>query len=83
MRHYAAMKIVGPLPTRLPTNDVRITTEPADLILYQGDKLLICNAQNTWSFTRLGRLDGVTAGRLKEAIGTDDAEVTLSLAADD
>lgn len=82
MRDYEAMEKVGPLPTSLPTNDERITTQAGDLILYQGDKLVIYYAPNTWSFTRLGRIDDVTAEELTRILGDGDTEVTLSLGTD-
>jgi hypothetical protein len=78
MRDYGNMEKVGPLPTRLPTNDEQITTEPGDLILYQGDKLVIYYAPNSWSFTRLGKIDGVTAQELRRTLGDGDVQVTLS-----
>lgn len=79
MRDYEGMEKVGPLPTTLPTNDSRITTQAGDLILYQGDKLVIYYAPNTWSFTRLGKIDDLTAPELKQILGDGDAHVTLSL----
>jgi len=77
MRDYEGMEKVGPLPTRLPTNDSQTTTQAGDLILYQGDQLVIYYAPNTWSFTRLGTIDDVTAPELKQILGDGDIDVTL------
>ena len=79
MRDYEGMEKVGPLPTTLPTNDLPITTQAGDLILYQGDKLVIYYAPNTWTFTRLGKIDDVTAPELKQILGDGDIDITLSL----
>ena len=54
MRDYAHMEKVGPLGQSLPRNDEQITTAPGDLILYQGDALVLYYALNSWNFTRLG-----------------------------
>lgn len=76
---YGGFEKVGPLGTSLPTNDERITTEPGDLILYQGDQLTLYYDVNTWSFTRLGRVEGLSAAELREILGTGDVTMVLSL----
>ena len=79
MRDYANMEKVGPLGANLPRNDEQITTEPGDLILYQGNAFVIYYAPNSWNFTRIGKIDDVTQEKLKEALGNGDVKVTLSL----
>ena len=41
MRDYGNMEKVGSFERNLPTNDERITTEPGNLILYQGNSFVI------------------------------------------
>ena len=79
MHDYGSFEKVGPLGTSLPTNDEPITTEPGDVILYQGNQITIYYAQNTWTFTRLGKVQGLTAAELQEALGDGDPTVTFSL----
>ena len=79
MRDYASMEKVGPLGTSLPRNDEQITTEPGDIILYQGNALVIYYAPNSWDFTRIGKIDNVTEEELKKVLGSGDVKVTLSL----
>lgn len=79
MRDYGSMEKVGTLPKSLPRNDEHITTEAGDLILYQGNAFVIYYAPNSWNFTRLGKIENVTAGSLKEALGNGDIAVVLSL----
>lgn len=79
MQDYGNMEKVGSLGTSLPTNDEQITTEPGDLILYQGEALVIYYAPNSWNFTRLGKINDVTQEQLKEALGSGNVTVTLSL----
>lgn len=79
MKDYGDMEKVGALGTSLPTNDEQITTEPGDLILYQGNAFVIYYAPNSWNFTRLGRIDDVTRAELLEVLGSGDVTVTLSL----
>ena len=49
-----------------------LTTEPGDIILYQGSKITIYYDENTWDFTRLARIEDVTKEELFEALGADD-----------
>jgi hypothetical protein len=80
MSDYASMEKVGPLGTTLPRNDEQITTRAGDLILYRGSELVIYYAPNSWSFTRLGRINDVTTEDLRATLGTGDVTVTLTLA---
>lgn len=79
MRDYANMEKVGPLGMSLPRNDEQTTTEPGDLILYQGNSLVIYYAPNSWNFTRLGKIENVMQEELKKVLGKGDVTVTLSL----
>jgi hypothetical protein len=79
MQDYGNMEKVGGLGTSLPTNNEQITTAPGDLILYQGNALVIYYAPNSWNFTRLGKIDNVTAEELNAVLGNGSVTVTLSL----
>ena len=79
MEDYARMEKVGNLPFHLPTNDQPITTRAGDLILYLGNSFVIYYAPNSWRFTRLGQIEGITAQELKKILGRDSVTVTLSL----
>jgi hypothetical protein len=79
MHDYGNMEKVGGLGKSLPTNDERITTAPGDMILYQGNAFVIYYAPNTWTLTRLGKINGVTPEELKRALGKGDVTVTLEL----
>jgi len=79
MHDYGGFEKVGPLGTSLPTNDEQITTQPGDVILYQGNQITIYYSTNTWSFTRLGRVQGLTQTELKAVLGEESAQVRFSL----
>lgn len=79
MRDYGNMEKVGSLGANLPRNDESITTEPGDLILYQGNAFVIYYAPNSWNFTRIGKINDITQEELKEVLGSGDVDVTLSL----
>ena len=81
MHDYGSFEKVGPLGTTLPQNDEQITTEPGDVILYQGDQITIYYDINRWSFTRLGKVQDLSPAELKEILGSGDAVVTFSISA--
>jgi hypothetical protein len=79
MRDYGNMEKVGPLGMDLPRNDEQITTEAGDIILYQGNALVIYYAPNSWNFTRLGKIDNISSEELKAILGVGNVTITLSL----
>lgn len=80
MSDYGGFEKVGSLGHTLPTNDVSITTEPGDVILYLGNNITIYYDVNTWSFTRLGKIDGnPTRESILSVLGKGNVNVTFSI----
>lgn len=81
MNDYGDMEKVGSLGFSLPRNDRQTTTGPGDLILYQGSSLVIYYDTNSWNFTRLGHVDGVSTREEMLGLlgGTGEITLTLSL----
>lgn len=77
MEDYGGFEKVGPLGTALTRNDTQITTQPGDVILYQGNQITIYYGTNSWSFTRLARIDDPSG--LQEKLGDGTVSVTFSL----
>ena len=79
MRDYGNFEKVGPLGTTLPRNDTQITTTAGDIILYQGNQITIYYDTNSWNFTRLGKVDGVTQAELKKILGKGDVTAVFKI----
>ena len=79
MHDYGNFEKVGSLPSSLPRNDTQITTEPGDIILYQGNQITIYYDTNSWNFTRLGKVDGKTQAELKQILGKGDVKAVFSV----
>ena len=77
MEDYGGFEKVGPLGTTLTRNDESITTQPGDVILYQGNQITIYYGTNTWNFTRLATIDDPTD--LQTKLGEGTVSVTFSL----
>lgn len=80
-RDYGGFEKVGAMGYTFPQNNEEITTVPGDLILYQGSNLCIYYDVNSWSFTRIGKLDDMTQADIKAWVngGGGNVSVTLSL----
>ena len=79
MSEYGGCEKVGALPQSFPTSNTQITTVPGDIMLYQGNQMVIFYGSNSWSYTRLGKIDGATASNIRQFLGNGDITLTLSL----
>ncbi len=78
---YGDMEKVGSLGFSLPRTDRQTTTVPGDIMLYQGSSIVIFYGSNSWAYTPLAKVDGVsTREEMLELLGGKGAVVlTLSL----
>ena len=76
LEEYGGFEKVGSLGKTLPSNDKRITTKPGDLILYLGSEFSLMYGANTWSYTKIGKIDDVT--NLKNILNDGDVTVTIT-----
>ncbi|MDE6339994.1 MAG: hypothetical protein K2K97_09445 [Muribaculaceae bacterium] len=79
MSDYGGFEKVGELPQSFPTSNTQITTEPGDIMLYQGNNMVIFYGSNSWSYTRLGKIDGATADNVRQFLGNGNIALTISL----
>lgn len=79
MSDYGGFEKVGVLPQSFPTSNSQITTQPGDIMLYQGNQMVIFYGSNSWSYTPLGKIYNATAANVREFLGNGSVEVTLSL----
>ena len=78
---YGGFEKVGSLGRTLPTSDTQITTQAGDVILYSGNQIVLFYGSNTWSYTRLGKMQYESLDELKSFLkaGEGNISVTLSL----
>ena len=77
MSDYSGFEKVGPLGTSLPADNSQTTTHAGDIVLYNGNQIVIFYGSNSWSYTRLGHIDDLTGW--EEALGNGDVTVRFSL----
>ena len=79
MSDYSNFEKYGPIGTSIPRNDTQITTTAGDIILYQGNQIAVYYDTNSWNFTRLGKVDGVTQAELKRILGKGDVTAVFEI----
>ena len=74
-------EIWGSLGRSLATNNKQMTAQPGDIVLYNGSNICIFYASNSWSYTRIGKIDGLSESELRTFLkaGESNISVTLSL----
>ena len=78
VENYGGFEKVGELPQALARQDTRITTRPGDIMLYQGDSIVLFYGSNTWSYTRLGTILDVSGSDLAAVLGGAETQIILS-----
>ncbi len=78
MSEYGGWEKVGSLGQTLPSSDTQTTTEAGDFVLYSSDQIVLFYGSNSWSYTRLGRIDDPSG--LRDALGSGDVDITFALA---
>ena len=74
-------EIWGALGFSLPTSNEQVNAQAGDVVLYSGNNICIFYDSNSWSYTRMGRIDGLTTSELRTFLkaGANSISVTLSL----
>ncbi len=75
---YSTFEQVGALGFSLSAQDESITTQPGDIMLYNGDQIVLFYGENTWAYTSLGRMD-LANESLEELLGDHNVTITLRL----
>ena len=79
MHDFSNFEKVGELPVTLPRNDTYTETDSGDLILYLGKRFVIYYDKNSWNFTPLGKVEGVSKPELKKILGSGNVTAVLKL----
>ena len=76
---YGGFEKIGDLGFLLPREDVNVTTTAGDIVLYQGNQISIFYNSNSWSYTKLGKIQNTSANELKNILGNEDVKITFTL----
>ena len=77
MSDYSGFEKVGALGHTLTSNDKQTTTEAGDIVLYQSNQIVMFYGSNSWSYTKLGKIDDLSGW--EEALGSGDITAEFSV----
>ena len=76
MSMYGGFEQVGSLGSSIPRNDKQTSTSYGDIVLYQGNQIVIFYGSNSWSYTRLGHIN-LSRSEMTDLLS--DGDVTINL----
>ncbi len=77
MSDYSGFEKVGSLGRTLTADDKQTRTKSGDIVLYNGSQLVMFYGTNSWSYTRLGKIDNLSGW--EEALGSGDITAEFSV----
>ena len=79
MSMYGGFEQVGSIGQSLPEDDIQMTTQAGDIVLYAGNQIVVFYGSNSWAYTKLGHISGKSAREMAELLG--DGAVTILISA--
>ncbi len=76
MSRYGGFEQVGSLGASLPKNDKQTTASSGDIMLYQGNQIVIFYGSNSWAYTRLGHIN-LSRTEMTRLLSDSDAQISL------
>ena len=74
---YGGFEKVGSLGRSLTTSNSQTTTTAGDIVLYNSSSIVMFYGSNSWSYTRLGKIDDLTGWA--DALGRGSVTAILTL----
>lgn len=78
MSDYSGFEKVGPLGRSLTTENQQTTTSAGEIVLYSGNQIVMFYGSNSWSYTRIGKIDDLTGW--EDALGSGSITAVFTLA---
>ena len=78
MGDYSGFEKVGSLGRSLTASNSQTTTDAGDIVLYNGNNIVMFYGSNSWSYTRIGKIDDLTDW--KKALGSGSITAVFTLA---
>ncbi len=72
-------EIWGTLGFSLPTSNEQMNAQLGDIVLYNGSNICMFYGTNSWSYTRLGKIDGLTESELRTFLKAGESNISVTL----
>ena len=76
-------EIWGALGRSLTTSNEQVSAQPGDIVLYSGQYICIFYGSNSYSYTRLGKIDGLTESDLMTFLKAGESNISVTLSVND
>ena len=76
-------EIWGALGFSLPTSNEQINAQPGDIVLYNGSNICMFYGTNSWSYTRLGKIGGLTESELRTFLKAGESNISVTMSVSD
>ena len=78
MSMYGGWEQVGSLGRSFTRNDVQQTAESGDIMLYSGNQLVVFYGSNSWAYTKLGKIQGLSEDEITDLLSNGDVTITIT-----
>lgn len=75
-------EVYGDIGHSLPTGNTYISAQAGDVLLYSGRYLCLFFGSNSYSYTRIGKIDGYSASELRTLLGAGEGSVQVTISLD-
>ena len=72
-------EIWGALGFSLTTSNEQVNAQPGDIVLYNGSNICMFYGTNSWSYTRMGYIDGLSEGELRTFLHAGESNISVML----
>ena len=72
-------EIWGALGFSLTTSNEQVNAQPGDIVLYNGSNICMFFGSNSWSYTRLGHIDGLSESELRTFLKAGESNISVTL----
>ena len=72
-------EIWGSLGFSLPTSNEQVNAQPGDIVLYNGSNICMFYGTNSWSYTRLGKIEGLSESELRTFLKAGESNISVTL----
>ena len=72
-------EIWGALGFSLTTSNEQVNAQPGDIVLYNGSNICMFYGSNSWSYTRLGHIDGLSESELRTFLKAGESNISVTL----
>ena len=74
---YGGFEQVGVIGHNIISNNVQMTAEPGDIVLYNNSNIVVFFGSNAWSYTKLGKIKNKTKNELSKLLNKNKVVFTL------